>query len=912
MPLPAGTKFGPYEIVAPLGAGGMGEVYRARDTRLDRSVAIKILPAHLSSDPTAKQRFEREARAISSLNHANVCTLYDVGEQDGTDYLVMEFLEGETLAERLTKGALPTAHVLRYGIEICEGLERAHRSGVVHRDLKPGNVMLTKSGAKLMDFGLAKAAEPAVALTPSSVTISVASPAAGQALTAEGTVVGTFQYMSPEQVEGKEADQRSDVFALGAVLYEMATGKRAFEGKTAASVIGAILEREPAPISSVQPASPVGLDRVVKTCLAKDPDERFQSVHDVKLQLKWLAEGAANGNGVAGASTATGVGALPSSSTRLPWTVAGVAALIAALLGAHAVLRKPAPQRSIRAEINTGSELQFSTFGPTNGGFAVSPDSSRIVYSASQQGVTALYLRSFDSVAAQKLPGTEDGNFPFWSPDSRTIGFFAAGKLKKLQLGAGAPIVICDAPSGRGGAWNREGVIVFAPDINEPLFRVPDSGGVPVAITTLDKSQNEYSNRWPQFLPDQRHFLFLSVTPQVSLTGPLVPGTEKDSIRVGELGSKEIKTLRMAGSQAEYASGYLLFGRLDNVLVAQRFNLAKLELEGEPLPVAENVLRLPTLFHMFFSTSPDGVLTYSQTMANVPEQLSLYDRSGKLLAPLAAGSAVEELRFSPDGKRIAFNTAAQTSDIWIYDLARSFKTRLTFGKDGVQGSDAVWSPDGKRIAYASYRPAQYAVRITNADGSGTDEVLVAPDIIPKWPNDWSHDGKYVALTEGVSLMYGHAVFVPLGGDKAPFSPASLQGENSVNRESRFAPDSKWFSYTSTDSGQSEVYVTSFPNEGAKIQVSTEGGYSAAWRADGKELFFLSAPPENWLMAVSVSEKGGSIEFGKPQRLFQTRPANRNPFDVSPDGQRFAIVSASDARPSPIVLVTNWTATLKPE
>ena len=505
MALTAGTKLGPYEIQSPLGAGGMGEVYRACDTRLDRSVAIKILPAHLTDNPEAKQRFDREARAISSLNHPNICTLYDVGHQDGTDYLVIEFLEGETLASRLAKGPLPPEQVLKYGIEICEGLEKAHKTGVIHRDLKPGNIMLTKTGAKLMDFGLAKIVTgppPSSGLTATLDGAWAGESARGSQnpLTARGTIVGTFQYMSPEQVEGKEADARSDIFALGAVLYEMATGKRAFEGKTTASVIAAVLERDPVPISVTQPMSPPALDRVVKVCLAKDPDERFQSVHDLKLQLKWIAEGGSQ----------TGVPAPVAAKRKNRERALAAAALVfalAALALGFAYFRRPANDApSLRSSILPPENASF-VGGVAASGYAFSPDGTRLVFSVqSVEGKSGLWMRPLNSLTAQELAGTENGALPFWSPDGQWVGFFADGKLKKTLASGGSAQVICDAPVGRGGTWNAQGVIVFAPTIGGPLFRVSANGGVPAAVTQLDPATGETTHRWPDFLPDGVHF----------------------------------------------------------------------------------------------------------------------------------------------------------------------------------------------------------------------------------------------------------------------------------------------------------------------------------------------------------------------------------------------------------------------
>src|SRR6516162_2687969 len=564
MGLAPGHKLGPYEIVAPLGAGGMGEVYRARDTRLERTVAVKILPEHLSHSAEAKQRFEREARAVSSLNHPNICTLYDVGHQDGVDYLVMEFLEGQTLAERLAKGPLPLEQMLKYGIEICQGLEKAHCTGVLHRDLKPGNIMLTKAGTKLMDFGLAKAATAGSPLS-SSLGLTMSGPSADQPLTARGMVVGTFQYMSPEQVEGKEADARSDIFALGAVLYEMATGKKAFSGKNQASIVAAILASEPQPISTVQPMSPPALDRVVKVCVTKDRDERWQTAHDVKLQLQWIAEGGSQ------AGVPAPLVARRKNRERLAWVVAALA-LLAALGLAFIHFQAPSDTRVVRSNILPPENNAFSG-GIVSGGYTISRDGSRLAFVAqSVDGKTSLWVRSLDSLSAQVLVGTDNASLPFWSPDGQWIGFFSEGKLKKSLASGGSVQEICDASLGRGGTWNAQGTIIFSPSIGSPLFRVSANGGVPVALTKLDTSRGETTHRWPDFLPDGVHFLYL---------GRNLSSEKTSALYVGSLDGSPAKRIMDVGGGARYAwPGYILFVR-NAILLAQQFDSRKLSLLGD-------------------------------------------------------------------------------------------------------------------------------------------------------------------------------------------------------------------------------------------------------------------------------------------------------------------------------------------
>jgi len=887
MGLTSGTKLGPYEIVSPLGAGGMGEVYRARDTRLDRTVAIKILPAHLSSSPEAKQRFEREARAISSLNHPNICTLYDVGHQDGMDYLVMEFLEGETLADRLAKGPLPAEQVLKYGVEICEGLDKAHKTGVIHRDLKPGNVMLTKTGAKLMDFGLAKSGS--VSGAPAS-GLTLTSPVASRPLTQEGMVVGTFQYMSPEQIEGKEADARSDIFGLGAVLYEMATGKRAFEGKTTTSVIAAILERDPLPISAVQPMFPRELDNVVKTCLEKDPEDRWQSAHDVKLQLK---------------SIATSAGPLElhpgrRNYERLIW-IAAVALLL--MLATAVYFRMPSnPAPTVWSSILAPENTTFAYFA---GPVAVSHDGRTLTFVATTaDGQDVVWVRSLGDLGARVLAGTEGASNPFWSPDDRSIGFFAGGKLKTTDAAGGRVVTVCDAPGSRGGTWSQSGVILFALTWGA-LYRVPSSGGAPVAVTTLDRALGEFSHRWPYFLPDGRHFLYLAA----NFSGGRA---ETSSVFLGTIDSARGKLLFHARSNAAYTPGYILFVR-DRTLMAQPFDDKQLEIRGQPFPIAEQVQYDESTWRGVFSSSFNGVLAYQGGNTGVNSRLLMLDRTGKQVRTIGAPGDFSTHKVSPDGQRVAvgvLDASVRNYTVWLYDLFREKQTRLTFGPS--RSGFPVWAPDGNTVAFYLNKTGTYDLFEKRSDSTGSEEPILESES-SKYPTAWSADGRFIAyntISPGKSAT--ELWILPRFGERKPYP--LLQGSFNVG-QGQFSPDGRWMAYASDESGKVEVYVTPFPGGGSKWQVSTAGGASPRWRRDGKEFFYLAADSE--LMAADVDISGSVFQVVSRRGLFHvllktgvsrldvSTTSEQITYDAGPDGKWFVVNAPPAGSPPPITLITHW-------
>jgi Tol biopolymer transport system component/predicted Ser/Thr protein kinase len=883
MAFAAGARLGPYEILSALGAGGMGEVYKARDTRLDRTVAIKVLPAALASDPQFRERFDREARAIAALNHRHICTLHDIGTQNGIDFLVMEYLEGDTLAKRLEKGALPLDQALSIAIEIADAVDKAHHQGIAHRDLKPGNIMLTKAGAKLLDFGLAKASAPVGAAAGLSML-----PTTPPNLTAQGTILGTFQYMAPEQLEGQEADARTDIFAFGCVLYEMVTGKKAFEGKSHASLISAILKDEPPPISQVQPLAPPVLDRVVKKCLAKDPEARWHSAHDLHDELRWIAE--APSQQVALATPA----ARPGGREHIAWALLAMAGLMIVALSIPAIVHlreRPAANPEVRLELTTPATRQ-----PLH--FAISPDGRRLVFVASGDGGQRLWQRPLDAVTALPLEGTEDAEYPFWSPDSRAIGFFASGKLKRMDIAGGPPQIVADAPNGRGGAWNRDGTILFAPTNAGGLLRVPASGGEPQPVTKPDPPR-QGSHRFPQFLADGRRFLFFAQG-----------SPEGQGIYFGSLDGTDTKRLTPAEAAGAYAEPGALVFMQQGTLVVRRFDVAAGMLTGDPMTVADRVSY--DGFNLGgFSVSAMGRLAY-RAAGSERRQLTWYDRVGKMVGvagePDANGLLLYAL--SPDGRRVAVTRTVQSNmDIWVIDVLRGGATRFTF--DPATDTSPVWSPDGTRIAFASSRKGVSDLFLKPSSSAGAEDLVLASPF-PKLPIDWSLDGRFLLYQTSDPKTGWDLAALPMTGDRKPIVVVSTPFEE---RGGQFSPDGRWVAYQSNESGRFEIYVQPVPGPGGKWQVSIAGGTDPRWRPDGKELFFLA--PDTKLMAAPVRVSDSTFEAGSPASLFQTRTvvggnANLTPqYAVSSDGRFLFNVPEDTSTAAPITLILNWNPGTKP-
>ena len=891
----AGHKLGPYEIGSPVGAGGMGEVYRARDTRLDRTVAIKVLPSHLRSNPDLRARFEREARAISALQHANICVLHDIGQQDGVDYLVMEYLEGETLSARLARKPLTPDEALKIGIEIADALDKAHRNSIVHRDLKPGNVMLTKSGAKLMDFGLAKPYLGSNGSQSGTPAFSAAATLANMAspVTVAGTVVGTVQYMSPEQIQGKDADARSDIFAFGAMFYEMLTGKRAFEGKTQLSVASSILEKDPEPVSTLQPMVPPAIEYVVRTCLAKEPDERFQSAHDLKLQLQWIA---AAGSKV---GTPAIVATQKRSNRRALMAALAAGWVLAAGAGVLALMyakRLTTAQQMVHGKIEQSEGRDFAE--AFLGAPAVSPDGQLVAFVTTKKDAPTrvsddmIYLRRTSTGEAEPLAGSQGATFPFWSSDGQSLGFFADSKLKKIQVSGGPPQTLCDAPDGRGGSWSSRGVIVFAPKISGPLQVVSDGGGTPTGITPDNKADLEFTDRNPLFLPDGKHFLYThrggNQTVAKVLAGSLDGGVQTDVLS--------------AGSNLAFSEGQLFFLR-EGTLMSQGYDSAKLHLEGKPVPIASSVDYYNPRDLGYFSVS-HNLLVYRR--ASQPDRsLAWFDISGKELtrwgdpAPFtggaySAGSQMSVLyRANPD---------ARGDSLWVADAQRKTVTRLT--PDSEMAQTGVVSADGNSaiISTTSGYNSTLVRRWLNA--SGKEEKLLDEPRGYLTVGSISRDGRYAFFAQQATQTGFDIFYMDLLGERK-LVPILTSTYNEF--DARLSPDGKWLAYSSDETGSIELYVTSFPIAGAKWQVSNGGLLTRDansvmdWSPDGNLRYQFG----DKIFEVQVRNNGGRPEFSVPKELV-TLPPGLLVLSILPDGKRILAAELVGERASvPVDFVLNW-------
>ncbi len=844
----------------------MGEVWRAVDTRLDRSVAIKVLPREFAANAQLKTRFEREAKTISQLNHPNICTLHDVGHADGTDFLVMELLEGETLADRVARGPLPVSDVIRFGAQLADALERAHKAGVVHRDLKPANVMLTRSGAKLLDFGLAKSG--------GLYSLSQEDATQHKPLTQEGTIVGTFQYMAPEQLEGLEADARTDIFALGAVLYEMATGRRAFEGKTRTSLVASIVSADPKPMSELQPLTPAPLEQLIRACLSKEPDDRIQTAHDVALQLKWI--------NTASSATSTSMG--HRSRRAVPLAMAAAAALLLALSAAYAAYRaglSSAPRPLTRFSV-------VAPVGPTYGRtLAVAPDGRALVaVSVGEDGATELWTRAFDSAEPRALPGTEGAVYPFWSPDGGHIGFFADQKLKKIELASGTVRTICDAGFGGGGSWSANGEIVFAPHLEGALWRVAATGGDAAEVTR--RVGGETHHLWPSFLPDGKRFLY-------SVAGGSAPG-----VYVGTLGSAE-KTRVLPYTKLDdisttvYADGYLFYVK-QRSLFAQKFDVSNGTLEGRPIRLDDGVeINGPGRASL---AATNGALVYRKGSPRAVSQLAWVDRSGRELGLIGQPEPYMSIDLSPDGRRLAVERYDGRSDtgIWLVDIARGTGSPFS---TGAYTAFPAWSPDSQALAFSSARELPPNIYVRRLNGSEESWTSLPVQV---YVGGWLPDGKSVVASVNRAESSKRDIVVVSRGQIRPLLATAADEDSPAA-----SPDGQWVAFVSDESGRSEVYVTSFAQPLEKWQVSTAGGSSPRWSSDGKELLFYA--PQRALMSAAMTVTGdGAIEPGPPVKLFD---GQLNGFVAARDG-RLLIARALPLPQQPVQVVLNWRGLVEPK
>ena len=925
-----GKTISHYKVTAEVGRGGMGIVYKAEDTKLERTVALKFLAPHLLEDEEARKRFHREAKAAAGLSHPNICTVYEIGEEDGQTFLVMEFIEGEGLDAKIERGPMPLKEALAFARQVADGLAAAHANGVVHRDIKPGNLSVTPEGrVKILDFGLALLTEDSK-------------------LTQLDGMVGTVAYMSPEQAQGAKVDYRTDLWSLGCVTYEMVRGQRPFQGVYDQALVYEIVNQEAEPLTAVRAGVPMELEWIVGKCLAKDREDRYGRAEDMMLDLRTLAEKLKSGGstvlrtgvgaqravpapphaveasraqhaaplqgsaevggrpGLASQQTAAPVAAsaelVAKRKLRLPWVLFAIAAAFALAVSFVHFRETPVERSLYRFAVPLPEDADLFTL-------SLSPDGRHVAIAMGQLGSTRrLWAHSLETGEQREMPGTDEAQYPFWSPDNLYIGFFAQGKLKKIALAGGPPQSLCDAENGRGGSWNRDGVIVFAPAPFGEIQRVPEGGGEPAAITGRNESQEGMSRRFPQFLPDGRHFLWTD-----RYVGR-ASGEGQSGIYLGSLDGKEPQRLLPDESNAVYTSGpgpeggFILFVR-EGALMAQPFDAGRLELSGDLFPVADEVDRAVNVGSYAFSASAEASLVYQEGGAGQEAQLAWLDRQGKEIEKVGEPAQIRHVALSPDQQSAALTIfqSGSSADIWLLEFARALRSRFTThpASDGFP----VWSPDGVHIAFSSERGGSLRVYRKRADGGGEAEVLeskvkgLAGNL---YVSDWSRDGRFLAISGQTTSGSLDLFALPLEGDREPFTYLATEF---TEVGGHFSPDGRWMAYTSNKSGQFEVYIRPFPKSGREWKVSASGGSTAVWRRDGKELYYIA--PDATLMAAPI-ETGEELKVSAAQPLFPTRIATnfiglawRN-YDVSADGQRFLVANLTEQAAAPhLTVITNW-------